>query len=84
MEAVSKIEKISDNDYLQFIFLKLWSLHSKAEDVVERYFEKKQGKTIPIQKAKPHAYSPEATSQKITLRTVHQLLASISLGILLV
>ena len=62
MEAVSKIEKISDNDYLQFIFLKLWSLHSKAEDVVERYFEKKQGKTIPIQKTKPHAYSPEATS----------------------
>ena len=62
MEAITKIEKISDNDYFQFIFLKLWSLHSKAEDIVERYFEKKQGKTISIQKAKPQAFSPEATT----------------------
>ena len=41
LETHSLIERISSLECREVIFMKLWSLSSKAEDLIERYFAQK-------------------------------------------
>lgn len=64
--------------------MKFWSLSSKALDIIERYQDKLQGRTIFNDKPKQESKPWEDVAKRLPLRTVHHLLASISLGIILV
>ena len=52
VKAHGIIEQLSAADSLQVIFGKLWNLWSKADESLDHYFAKKQGRTIFSEKTK--------------------------------
>jgi len=46
VQAHTRIEQLAVHENIQVILIKFWALSTKSERIIERYFERKQGRTI--------------------------------------